>query len=1092
MSNVNTNDETNINNNIENVDQNKLPALTISTNTTNNNEALNNNTNTTTKDTTATTSTIIPPNYKAPPTPSSAKPTPRNPPPQQQEGTINDENNNNTKGKKTNKIPSSTTTTTKNKKTDIIKSKLKRQRQLLIGRGQDSGGKFQAACLSSNGKLGLTVRDEDSNFQVYSMEINKNGETTTDYEMGELITNVELDYEWGKVFAATFSPDSRRIFLTFWDGVIRYWKRPDTEQERQMKLERIQEKERLENEKRFKLQEEARLEEEQRLENERLERERIENERREEEERIRQQKIQERKDKLLKENESNNNNNDNVENNNNISNQEQQQQGPPKEEEKKELSEFEKMKLMMLSAADEYQELRNEYETEFGEQWSPVHNTSKPTGDDNNETSTTANSSPTKVFTFDNVDIEKNNKNNNNAENQEKQLVDTIGTTKVTTTNDENVDENTNANTKQPKENTTSNEKMIDNTNTTNENSTTEIQPNNNNNNKPEKEKRLSSKPIYDYRLNGELKGHKKNIQCIAIQGDGKRVLTACEDETLKYWSIKKQSCLSTLRGHKGEVLACDMYTTTAMKNEDSLEENSKNNNNNNTSKPIRNTYAASGSTDKHIRLWKMDTTFKPKSKEDPGGRGWKCEWCFEDVHETSVNLVRFIPPSKTKNKTTIMPRLTTASLDGVVALLCLETMCPLMKILCFQNKRINGLSVSSDATSFLNVCEDGSCTLWNYKSSKQTAQLLPPNNAQGKGVYGCWHQDGQILCTGEEGWSLWNGNDAKPEIEKVRCSKGGDDASVTSVNFSTPDGELLATSSGDGMVRVYAMSDLAKEKYKLHQSLTTISNDGDDNNNNNNSEYLLFEWKCTDGGEVLYTKFTPNLKTLVACCDDGNIRLYNWDNPNAPPITLEGHEDAVTSCAFSNDNTKMASVSWDGTAKIWDLEAHKPIVTCNGHDGWVRCCTLGRFLITGDDEGYIRVFVIGGEEPQQNLKIHDGAVNSLCYNTDETNLLSCSDDGTLHVINLQSYETVCKMEGHRDAVNAACYTKDGFGIVSVSSDRTLRLWNATFGHPLVTFGCGEDEVMTIDVAPDNVWSVVTSGKDGFIRFWSIDFESYY
>ena len=114
---------------------------------------------------------------------------------------------------------------------------------------------------------------------------------------------------------------------------------------------------------------------------------------------------QERKDKLLKENETNNNNNDNVENNNNISNQEQQQ-GPPKEEEKKELSEFEKMKLMMLSAADEYQELRNEYETEFGEQWSPVHKTSIPTGDNNNETSTTANSSPTKVFTFDNVDIE--------------------------------------------------------------------------------------------------------------------------------------------------------------------------------------------------------------------------------------------------------------------------------------------------------------------------------------------------------------------------------------------------------------------------------------------------------------------------------------------------------------------------------------------------------------------------------------------------------------------------------------------------------------------------------------------------------------
>ena len=176
----------------------------------------------------------------------------------------------------------------------------------------------------------------------------------------------------------------------------------------------------------------------------------------------------------------------------------------------------------------------------------------------------------------------------------------------------------------------------------------------------------------------------------------------------------------------------------------------------------------------------------------------------------------------------------------------------------------------------------------------------------------------------------------------------------------------------------------------------------------------------------------------------------------------------------------------------LWDLQSHTCSVTCTGHEGWVRCCAFGRFLTTGDDEGYVHVFVIGGTKPQQNIKAHDGAVNALCYNMDESNLLSCSDDGTFHVLNLLTYEMVYKMEGDTDAVNDACYTKDGFGIVSVSSDRTLRLWNATFGHPLVSFGCGEDEVMTIDVAPDNTWSVVTSGKDGFIRFWSIDFESYY
>ena len=437
------------------------------------------------------------------------------------------------------------------------------------------------------------------------------------------------------------------------------------------------------------------------------------------------------------------------------------------------------------------------------------------------------------------------------------------------------------------------------------------------------------------------------------------------------------------------------------------------------------------------------------------------------------------------------MPRLTSASHDGLVALLCLETMCALAKISCFEGKPLSSLSVSDNGKSFLNVCEDGSCTLWSFDSKKQTAQLLPPGNVQGKGVYGYWHPSGQILCVGEEGWSLWNGNDATPEIEMLRCSEGGDDASVTSLNFSLPAGNLLAASSGDGTVRVYAMSESAKSSCQLHRSLTMeeIAGNADPNED---SQYQVFNWKCCDG-EVLHCAFSPDLKTLVACCDDGVVRLYNWDNPNAPPVTLEGHTDAVTSCSFVRGNsTKLATVSWDGTAKLWDLEEQKCSTSYNGHEGWVRCCALGRFLLTGDDDGYVRVFIIGGEESQKSLKVHEGAINCLCFNSDETNVLTCSDDGTLSVLDLRSYEVVCTMEGHTDAVNDARYTNDGFGVVSVSSDRTLRLWNSRFGHPLVTFGCGTDEVMAVDIAPENEWSVVTSGKDGFIRFWSIDFGSYY
>ena len=76
--------------------------------------------------------------------------------------------------------------------------------------------------------------------------------------------------------------------------------------------------------------------------------------------------------------------------------------------------------------------------------------------------------------------------------------------------------------------------------------------------------------------------------------------------------------------------------------------------------------------------------------------------------------------------------------------------------------------------------------------------------------------------------------------------------------------------------------------------------------------------------------------------------------------------------------------------------------------------------------------------------------------------------------------------------MNDVCFTKDGFGVITVSSDRTIRVWSSELGTALVSMGCGDDEVMSCARAPDNNWTVVTGGKDGILRVWSIDFTSYY
>lgn len=47
---------------------------------------------------------------------------------------------------------------------------------------------------------------------------------------------------------------------------------------------------------------------------------------------------------------------------------------------------------------------------------------------------------------------------------------------------------------------------------------------------------------------------------------------------------------------------------------------------------------------------------------------------------------------------------------------------------------------------------------------------------------------------------------------------------------------------------------------------------------------------------------------------------------------TLEGHTSLVTSVVYSPDGKTLASSSYDGTIKIWDISTGKPIKTLTGH----------------------------------------------------------------------------------------------------------------------------------------------------------------
>ena len=61
--------------------------------------------------------------------------------------------------------------------------------------------------------------------------------------------------------------------------------------------------------------------------------------------------------------------------------------------------------------------------------------------------------------------------------------------------------------------------------------------------------------------------------------------------------------------------------------------------------------------------------------------------------------------------------------------------------------------------------------------------------------------------------------------------------------------------------------------------------------------------------------------RRLVGCFDDGVVRLWDLDRPEAPPATLPGLRSQPTGMRFSGDGSRLAVACADGVVRVWKLD---------------------------------------------------------------------------------------------------------------------------------------------------------------------------
>jgi WD40 repeat protein len=185
---------------------------------------------------------------------------------------------------------------------------------------------------------------------------------------------------------------------------------------------------------------------------------------------------------------------------------------------------------------------------------------------------------------------------------------------------------------------------------------------------------------------------------------------------------------------------------------------------------------------------------------------------------------------------------------------------------------------------------------------------------------------DEELLAAGGDKVHLVNTR-SRRIVQTLEHAKGV----VISLAFSS-DGQLLATASTDGIIRLWQVADgkLASELPKQEKPILSVAFSPDNALlATAGADRVVRLWRVADGKSAQTLKghesivgivaFSPDGALLASGALDGAINLWQVSDGKLLK-TLKGHTDNVLGVAFMKDG-RLASASSDGTTRLWGVK---------------------------------------------------------------------------------------------------------------------------------------------------------------------------
>ncbi|NER89500.1 WD40 repeat domain-containing protein [Moorena sp. SIO3A2] len=197
---------------------------------------------------------------------------------------------------------------------------------------------------------------------------------------------------------------------------------------------------------------------------------------------------------------------------------------------------------------------------------------------------------------------------------------------------------------------------------------------------------------------------------------------------------------------------------------------------------------------------------------------------------------------------------------------------------------------------------------------------------------------------------------------------------------------------------------------------------------------------------------------------------------------------DSATTLSITPDGNHVISGSTNSTIKVWHLETKKLRFVLKGHNLEITSLAVtpdGKYLVSGSKDKTIKIWNLETRKECFTLKGHGDSINTLSVTPDGKYVVSGSKDKTIKIWDLEKREEIFTFTGHTDSINRIKVTSNGKLVISASSDKTLQVWDFETREVIATF-TGESAINCCAVAPDDV-TIVAGDEGGNMHFLRLE-----